>query len=106
MLWLNDNNIKDFSVIKGLSNLEELCCASSDFSDLSLLKGMKKLKSLNMGTSKVTDLSPLADLTGITHLDFDRCQISDISAFEKHEQSEKCVFKLLPKYPRFFSACW
>ncbi len=78
-----NKNLRDYSVLNALSELEHLELPSTRMTDLSPLKNLRKLKRLNLNDgSNISDLSPLANLTEMEYLDLGWLEIDDLSPLE------------------------
>ena len=79
-LSLPDNNIRDISVLSGLTKLDRVYLPSNGIADISALSGLTKLGGLKLGHNNIEDISPLAGLANLTYLALPSNGIADISA--------------------------
>ena len=78
-----NRNLRNYSGLNALSELEHLELPGAYMTDLSPLKNLRKLKRLNLGDGwNISDLSPLANLTEMEYLDLGWLEIDDLSPLE------------------------
>ena len=83
---LNNNNISDITVLKGLTNLETLNLSSNEITDVSPLIGLRKLKKLYLnGNGGLADVSMLSDLALDVYVG---PSMSPVVTFENHTIEE------------------
>lgn len=74
--------IKDISVLKYFTNLEELELQFHAITDISPLAKLTKMKGLCLGGNNIGDISPLADMKGLGFLSLFNCQAKDYSVLK------------------------
>ncbi len=79
---INDNQIRDISVLQFLPQLTALDLYDNQISDISVLQFLTQLTSLNLGGNQISDISVLQFLTQLTSLNLGGNQISDISVLQ------------------------
>ncbi|WP_459503252.1 leucine-rich repeat domain-containing protein [Bacillus sp. C1] len=107
-LFLNTNEILDYSGLKYMPNLESLTVANAkikdpsffanlkqvkklalrgnEFADVTPLVKMDHLESLDLSNNKITNVAPLAEMKNVTSLSLTGNQIEDVTALAKMEQ--------------------
>ena len=78
-------NIKDFSPISNLVQLEDLNLYNTKISDISFFEKTKNIKRLNLKHTLIKDFSPISYLNKLVYLDVEYTQITDISFLETNE---------------------
>lgn len=72
----------DLTILKSLTNLEDLNLHYNEISDLTPIKDLTKLTSLRLAGNKISDITPLNKLTKLKTLILADNQIQDISTLE------------------------
>ncbi|KLA21811.1 NEAT domain-containing leucine-rich repeat protein [Bacillus cereus] len=107
-LFLNTNEILDYSALKYMPNLKSLTVANAkitdpsffanlkqlnhlalrgnEFSDVTLLVNMDNLASLDLSNNKITNVAPLVEMKNVKSLYLSGNQIEDVTALAKMEQ--------------------
>ncbi|MDJ1473988.1 NEAT domain-containing leucine-rich repeat protein [Bacillus sp. LS15-K4] len=107
-LFLNTNEILDYSALKYMPNLKSLTVANAkitdpsffanlkqlnhlalrgnEFSDVTPLVKMDNLESLDLSNNKITNVAPLVEMKNIKSLYLSGNQIEDVTALSKMEQ--------------------
>ena len=78
-LNLQSCQIRDWSFLKGLTQLTSLDLSYNEITDGSFLKGLTQLTSLDLSYNKIADGSFLKGLTQLTSLDLSDNEITDWS---------------------------
>lgn len=78
VLYLSGNPISDLSPLSGLVSLQRLDLAHIPIPDLSILSNLTQLEGLGLPLCGITDITPLANLTKLRFLDLTENQIVDI----------------------------
>ncbi|MEG3916061.1 leucine-rich repeat domain-containing protein [Microcoleus sp. w2-18bC1] len=79
ILYLDNNQITDISVLGSLTNLTTLFLNDNQITDISVLGSLTNLTTLFLNDNQITDISSLGSLTNLTILSLDNNQITDIS---------------------------
>ncbi|MEG4145013.1 leucine-rich repeat domain-containing protein [Microcoleus sp. Pol12B5] len=79
ILYLDNNQITDISVLGSLTNLTTLFLNDNQITDISSLGSLTNLTTLFLNDNQITDISSLGSLTNLTILSLDNNQITDIS---------------------------
>lgn len=81
-LYITNNQVKDFSPLKGLAQLHRLDAGSNNLTDEDLAQSgiadLTGLTELFLYNNQLTGVDSLASLTGLQHLNLDGNQISDL----------------------------
>ncbi|PFM92195.1 NEAT domain-containing leucine-rich repeat protein [Bacillus cereus] len=107
-LFLNTNEILDYSALKYMPNLKSLTVANAkikdpsfftnlkqlnhlalrgnEFSDVTPLVKMDNLESLDLSNNKITNVAPLVEMKNVKSLYLSGNQIEDVTALAKMEQ--------------------
>lgn len=107
-LFLNTNEILDYSALKYMPNLKSLTVANAkikdpsffanlkqlnhlalrgnEFSDVTPLVKMDNLESLDLSNNKITNVAPLIEMKNVKSLYLSGNQIEDVTALAKMEQ--------------------
>ncbi|MEK5122350.1 NEAT domain-containing leucine-rich repeat protein [Bacillus sp. FSL R9-9492] len=107
-LFLNTNEILDYSALKYMPNLKSLTVANAkitdpsffanlkqlnhlalrgnEFSDVTPLVKMENLESLDLSNNKITNVAPLIEMKNVKSLYLSGNQIEDVTALAKMEQ--------------------
>ncbi|KAA0820940.1 NEAT domain-containing leucine-rich repeat protein [Bacillus sp. AY2-1] len=107
-LFLNTNEILDYSALKYMPNLKSLTVANAkikdpsffanlkqlnhlalrgnEFSDVTPLVKMNNLESLDLSNNKITNVAPLTEMKNVKTLYLSGNQIEDVTALAKMEQ--------------------
>ncbi|WP_226545697.1 NEAT domain-containing leucine-rich repeat protein [Bacillus thuringiensis] len=107
-LFLNTNEILDYSALKYMPNLKSLTVANAkitdpsffanlkqlnhlalrgnEFSDVTPLVKMDNLESLDLSNNKITNVAPLVEMKNVKSLYLSGNQIEDVTALSKMEQ--------------------
>jgi len=107
-LFLNTNEILDYSALKYMPNLKSLTVANAkitdpsffanlkqlnhlalrgnEFSDVTPLVKMNNLESLDLSNNKITNVAPLVEMKNVKSLYLSGNQIEDLTALAKMEQ--------------------
>ncbi|MGQ7876508.1 NEAT domain-containing leucine-rich repeat protein [Bacillus sp. 1A] len=107
-LFLNTNEILDYSALKYMPNLKSLTVANAkitdpsffanlkqlnhlalrgnEFSDVTPLVNMDNLASLDLSNNKITNVAPLVEMKNVKSLYLSGNQIEDVTALAKMEQ--------------------
>lgn len=107
-LFLNTNEILDYSALKYMPNLKSLTVANAkitdpsffanlkqlnhlalrgnEFSDVTPLVEMENLESLDLSNNKITNVAPLIEMKNVKSLYLSGNQIEDVTALAKMEQ--------------------
>ncbi|MDM5426778.1 NEAT domain-containing leucine-rich repeat protein [Bacillus mycoides] len=107
-LFLNTNEILDYSALKYMPNLKSLTVANAkitdpsffanlkqlnhlalrgnEFSDVTPLVKMENLESLDLSNNKITNVAPLIEMKNVKSLYLSGNQIEDVTALTKMEQ--------------------
>lgn len=107
-LFLNTNEILDYSALKYMPNLKSLTVANAkitdpsffanlkqlnhlalrgnEFSDVTPLVKMDNLESLDLSNNKITNVTPLVEMKNVKSLYLSGNQIEDVTALSKMEQ--------------------
>ncbi|WP_414835418.1 NEAT domain-containing leucine-rich repeat protein [Bacillus sp. Ba 3] len=107
-LFLNTNEILDYSALKYMPNLKSLTVANAkikdpsffanlkqlnhlalrgnEFSDVTPLAKMENLESLDLSNNKITNVAPLVEMKNVKSLYLSGNQIEDVTALSKMEQ--------------------
>ncbi|KZD46568.1 internalin [Bacillus cereus] len=107
-LFLNTNEILDYSALKYMPNLKSLTVANAkitdpsffanlkqlnhlalrgnEFSDVTPLVKMENLESLDLSNNKITKVAPLIEMKNVKSLYLSGNQIEDVTALAKMEQ--------------------
>ncbi len=107
-LFLNTNEILDYSALKYMPNLKSLTVANAkikdpsffanlkqlnhlalrgnEFSDVTPLVKMENLESLDLSNNKITNVAPLVEMKNVKSLYLSGNQIEDVTALSKMEQ--------------------
>ncbi|MFK4308269.1 internalin A [Bacillus sp. RC242] len=107
-LFLNTNEILDYSALKYMPNLKSLTVANAkitdpsffanlkqlnhlalrgnEFSDVTPLVKMDNLESLDLSNNKITNIAPLIEMKNVKSLYLSGNQIEDVTALAKMEQ--------------------
>ncbi|WP_100619534.1 NEAT domain-containing leucine-rich repeat protein [Bacillus cereus] len=107
-LFLNTNEILDYSALKYMPNLKSLTVANAkikdpsffanlkqlshlalrgnEFSDVTPLVKMDNLESLDLSNNKITNVAPLTEMKNVKSLFLSGNQIEDVTALAKMEQ--------------------
>ncbi|MEG7943479.1 NEAT domain-containing leucine-rich repeat protein [Bacillus pacificus] len=107
-LFLNTNEILDYSALKYMPNLKSLTVANAKIKDPSFFTSLKQLKhlalrgnefsdvtpivkmdnldSLDLSNNKITNVAPLIEMKNVKSLYFSGNQIEDVTALAKMEQ--------------------
>lgn len=107
-LFLNTNEILDYSALKYMPNLKSLTVANAkikdpsfftnlkqlnhlalrgnEFSDVTPLVKMDNLESLDLSNNKITNVAPLTEMKNVKTLYLSGNQIEDVTALAKMEQ--------------------
>ncbi|PGO34082.1 NEAT domain-containing leucine-rich repeat protein [Bacillus cereus] len=107
-LFLNTNEILDYSALKYMPNLKSLTVANAkitdpsffanlqqlnhlalrgnEFSDVTPLVKMGNLESLDLSNNKITNVAPLVEMKNVKSLYLSGNQIEDVTALSKMEQ--------------------
>ncbi|EJR13391.1 internalin [Bacillus cereus] len=107
-LFLNTNEILDYSALKYMPNLKSLTVANAkikdpsfftslkqlkhlalrgnEFSDVTTLVKMDNLDSLDLSNNKITNVAPLIEMKNVKSLYLSGNQIEDVTALAKMEQ--------------------
>ncbi|QWG85675.1 NEAT domain-containing leucine-rich repeat protein [Bacillus mycoides] len=107
-LFLNTNEILDYSALKYMPNLKSLTVANAkitdpsffanlkqlnhlalrgnEFSDVTPLIKMENLESLDLSNNKITNVAPLIEMKNVKSLYLSGNQIEDVTALAKMEQ--------------------
>jgi len=78
-LNLRTNKISNFSFLQGLSNLTTLNLGYNQISDISFLQGLSNLTTLYLYNNPISDYSFLKGLSNLTTLNLSQNEVSDIS---------------------------
>lgn len=81
-IWIQNNNIKDLSPLRGLNKLNSLVLSNNNIESINTLKDLSELQVLYINDNKITDMSPLKELNKLETLVISNNNISDISALE------------------------
>ncbi len=73
------NDLSNFSVLAGLTQLTHLYINNTGCSDIGFLSGLINLTDLYIGYNSITNISVLANLSGLRNLSLNSNPISDIS---------------------------
>lgn len=107
-LFLNTNEILDYSALKYMPNLKSLTVANAkikdpsffanlkqlnhlalrgnEFSDVTPLVKMENLESLDLSNNKITNVAPLVEMKNVKSLYLSGNQIEDVTVLSKMEQ--------------------
>ena len=92
--WLDlaqNPQIRDFSPLIGLVNLEYLSLRGDLLRDVSWLEQADRLRTLDLGQNQIGDLQPLTSLTGLTALALDQNRVREIEALGGLTQLEQLI---------------
>lgn len=83
MLDLNNNTIRNLSVLSDMTTLAEINLEHNALTDLSALKGLENLSKLNVSYNSLTSLAPLSSCIRLRHVEADHNQLPGINGMEK-----------------------
>lgn len=67
-LWLDENNVKDLSPLRGLVALKELTLAANRITDVAPLAQLSNLRTLDLTSNDIRNLAPLGKLNRLMNL--------------------------------------
>ncbi|MHC4655950.1 MAG: leucine-rich repeat domain-containing protein [Planctomycetota bacterium] len=83
--------VKDISVLSGLTKLSALNVSGNQIADITVLANFRDLTYLSLGYNRICDITALSKLTGLKSIWLQRNQISDISPLLWNESISKGV---------------
>ncbi|MBQ3192044.1 MAG: chitobiase/beta-hexosaminidase C-terminal domain-containing protein [Oscillospiraceae bacterium] len=83
MLDLNNNTIRNLSVLSDMTTLAEINLEHNALTDLSALKGLENLSKLNVSYNSLISLAPLSSCIRLRHVEADHNQLPGINGMEK-----------------------
>ncbi|EJQ53589.1 hypothetical protein IEQ_01087 [Bacillus cereus BAG6X1-2] len=85
-LTVTNAKIKDPSFFTNLKQLNHLALRGNEFSDVTPLVKMDNLESLDLSNNKITNVAPLTEMKNVKTLYLSGNQIEDVTALAKMEQ--------------------
>ncbi|PFU36899.1 NEAT domain-containing leucine-rich repeat protein [Bacillus cereus] len=85
-LTVANAKIKDSSFFTSLKQLKHLALRGNEFSDVTRLVKMDNLDSLDLSNNKITNVAPLIEMKNVKSLYLSGNQIEDVTALAKMEQ--------------------
>ncbi|WP_439022838.1 NEAT domain-containing leucine-rich repeat protein [Bacillus thuringiensis] len=78
-LFLNTNEILDYSALKYMPNLKSLTVANAKITDTSFFTNLKKLKHLALRANEIVDVTPLIKMDNLDSLDLSNNKITNVA---------------------------
>lgn len=78
-LFLNTNEILDYSALKYMPNLKSLTVANAKIKDTSFFTNLKQLKHLALRANEIVDVTPLVKMDNLDSLDLSNNKITNVA---------------------------
>ncbi|WP_242212734.1 NEAT domain-containing leucine-rich repeat protein [Bacillus cereus group sp. BfR-BA-01383] len=78
-LFLNTNEILDYSALKYMPNLKSLTVANAKIKDSSFFTNLKQLKHLALRANEIVDVTPLVKMDNLESLDLSNNKITNVA---------------------------
>ncbi|HIE6628515.1 NEAT domain-containing leucine-rich repeat protein [Bacillus luti] len=78
-LFLNTNEIQDYSGLKYMPNLEFLTVANAKIKDPSFFANLKQVKKLALRSNEIEDVTPLVKMDNLDYLDLSKNKITNVA---------------------------
>ncbi|KFN02605.1 NEAT domain-containing leucine-rich repeat protein [Bacillus clarus] len=82
-LFLNTNEILDYSGLQYMPNLESLTVSNANIKDLTFFSNLKQVKKLALRGNGIEDVTPITKMDNLESLDLSNNKISDFSSLNQ-----------------------